>query len=205
MLKLWGRRNSINVQKVLWTLGELGLAYQRVDAGMQFGVNDTPEYRVKNPNGLVPTLEDGELVTWESNSIVRYLAARYGKGRLWPEDAAARARSDRWMDWMQTTLNPALTPVFWQLIRTPPERRSQAEIDAGVRKLDQLWPIVEAALEERCIAGPELTIGDIPLGVCVYRWRGLPIERPSLPRLEAYYAHLSERPAFRTEVMQPIT
>ena len=205
MLKLWGRRNSINVQKVLWVLAELGLEHERVDAGMEFGVTDTPEFLAKNPNGLVPTLEDGDVVLWESNSIVRYLAARYGKGGLWPEDPGARARSDRWMDWMLTRLLPALTPPFWNLIRTPPERRNQADIDAGLRKLEQLWPMVEAALSEPYIAGKDLTIGDIPLGVCVYRWRGLPIERPSLPRLEAYFARLSERPAYRSEVMQPLT
>ena len=205
MLKLWGRRNSINVQKVLWTLAELGLEHERIDAGMEFGVTGSPDYLRKNPNGLVPTLEDGDLVLWESNAIVRYLAARYGKGRLWPEDPGVRARSERWMDWMQTSLHPALTPVFWQLIRTPPERRSQAEIDSGLRKLERLWPMVEETLADRYINGPELTIGDVPLGVCVYRWRGLPIERPSLPRLEAYFARLSERPAFRSEVMQPLT
>src|ERR1700750_3052032 len=127
MLKIWGRRNSINVQKVLWALEEMQVAYEQIEAGMEFGVNNTPDFLAKNPNGLVPTLEDGDLVLWESNTIVRYLAARYGKGSLWADDPAARARSERWMDWMLTRLLPALTPPFWNLIRTPPERRNQAD------------------------------------------------------------------------------
>jgi glutathione S-transferase len=205
MLKLWGRRNSINVQKVLWTLEELGLACEQVDAGMEFGINKTPDYLAKNPNGLVPTLEDGALVLWESNAIVRYLAARHGSGGLWPDDAAGRGRSDRWMDWVLSQMMPVLGPVFRNLVRTPPMQRDQAEIDAGIRRMELLWPMVETALDQPYLAGDRLTIGDIAVGVCVYRWRGLPIDRPGLPRLEAYFDRLAERPAYRNQVMLPLT
>jgi glutathione S-transferase len=172
---------------------------------MEFGINHTPEYLAKNPNGQVPTLEDGELVLWESNSIVRYLAAGHGAGGLWPSDLGVRGRSDRWMDWVLSRMIPALTPPFRNLIRTPPMQRDQAEIDAGLRLMEKLWPMVEAALVDDYIVGNQLTIGDIALGACVYRWRGLPIERPSLPRLEAYYDRLCERPAYRNQVMVGLT
>jgi glutathione S-transferase len=205
MLKVWGRRNSINVQKVLWVLDELDLAYERIDAGMEFGVTYTPEYLAKNPNGLVPTLADGAVMLWESNAIVRYLAAKHGDGGLWPSDPAARALSDRWMDWVLTQMIPALTPPFRNLIRTPPMQRSQPDIDAGIRRMEKLWPMVEQALGDLYIAGDRLTVGDISLGVCVYRWRMLPIERPSLPKLEAYFDRLSERPAYQNQVMVGLT
>ena len=99
MLKIWGRRNSINVQKVLWCCGELGLPFDRVDAGLQFGVNNTPEYKALNPNGLVPTIDDDGYVRWESHAIVRYLARKHGTGTLLPQDARAAADADRWMEW----------------------------------------------------------------------------------------------------------
>jgi glutathione S-transferase len=205
MLKVWGRRNSTNVQKVLWCLAELEVPHDRIDAGMEFGIVNTPEFLAKNPNGQVPMAEDGDLVLWESNSIVRYLAAKHGAGGLWPLDAGLRARSDRWMDWVLSQMMPVLGTVFRNLIRTPPERRNQAEIDNGIRRMETLWPMVEGALTEPYLAGDTLTIGDIAIGVCVYRWYGLPIERPELPNLQAYHARLAERPCFREHVMLPLT
>ena len=132
MLKLCGRVNSINVMKVLWALEELKVPYERVDAGMNFGIVNTPEYKAMNPNSRVPTIQDGALTLFESNAIVRYLAAKHGAGTLWPTDPAARADSDRWMDWASTTLQPVVTPVFWGLIRTPAEKRDARAIEAGV-------------------------------------------------------------------------
>src|SRR5829696_9275573 len=126
MLTLWGRVNSINVQKVHWCLKELGLAYDRIEAGREFGVVDTPEYRRMNPNGLVPTIEDDGFVLWESNVIVRYLAARHGAGRLYPDDLRVRFDAERWMDWQATTLWPALRPVFIGLVRTPVAERDSS-------------------------------------------------------------------------------
>ncbi|QYJ16463.1 Glutathione S-transferase GstB [Rubrobacter xylanophilus DSM 9941] len=196
MLKVWGRNNSINVQKVLWCCRELGIEYERVDAG---GAHGFPEgYERINPNRLVPTIEEDGFVLWESNAIVRYLAARYGAGTLWPEDPRARASADRWMDWQATVLWTHLRPVFWGLVRTPPEERDAAAIEEARKKTAGAWAILERHLEgRRYVEGEALTVADIPLGVSARRWFGLDIERPSMPNLEAWYGRLLEREAFR--------
>jgi len=205
MLRIWGRANSVNVKKVLWCAEELGLAYERVDAGLQFGVVDTPEYRRLNPNGLIPTIEDDGFVLWESHAIVRYLAARHGEGALWPSAARARADADRWMDWA-FTFQAALRPVFWGLIRTPPEQRDPAAIDDGRRKAAALLGVLDAALSDRAYVGGErLTMGDIPIGCHVQLWMRLPIERPAHPHLASWFARLGERPAYRRIVDIPLS
>src|SRR3989454_7315331 len=137
MLVIWGRNNSINVQKVLWCCEEMAIEYKRIDAGAVFGVVNTPEYRSLNPNGLVPTIDDDGFVLWESNAIIRYLAAKHGAGTLWPDDLRQRADADRWMDWATSTVAPAITPVFWGLIRTPAEKRDLKAIEEGREKLAQ--------------------------------------------------------------------
>src|SRR5919197_4157345 len=134
MIKIWGRNTSVNVQKVMWAVGELGLPHERIDVGGPFGKNNEPAYLAMNPNGLVPTLEEDGFVLWESNAIVRYLAAKYGAGTLEPADPRARARANSWMDWQLTVAHPPLTPVFWGLVRTPPEKRDHAAIEAGKGK-----------------------------------------------------------------------
>jgi glutathione S-transferase len=199
MLRVWGRDNSINVQKVLWCCGELGLEHERVDAGGAYGF---PEgYEKINPNRLVPAIEEDGFVLWESNAIVRYLAARYGAGTLWPEDARARARADRWMDWQATVLWKHLRPVFWGLVRTPPEERDEAAIEEARKKTTGAWAILERHLKGReYVEGDTLTMADIPLGVSARRWFGLDIERPEMPNLEAWYGRLLEREAFREHV-----
>ncbi|MBL26205.1 MAG: glutathione S-transferase [Rhodospirillaceae bacterium] len=209
MLKVWGRKNSINVQKVLWCCDELGVAFERVDAGGAFGVVDDPAYRDLNPNGVVPTIEDGGFVLWESNTIVRYLAARYGAGGLWPDDPVTRADGDRWMDWQQTVLLAPMTTIFWGLIRTPPESRDMAKIAAAAKKAHEAFAMLDKALTGRAfVTGDRFTMGDIPVGAMAFRWLNLDVEdapRPSLPALEAWYARLLERPAYRTWVAQPMT
>ena len=206
MLKVWGRNNSINVQKVMWTVGELGLTHERIDAGGAFGGLDTPDYGALNPNRLVPTIEDDGAVLWESNAIVRYLAARHGAGSLWPEDAAARARADRWMDWSITTLGPDMRVVFWGLVRTPPEQRDSGAIESAADRLGPLWGILDDQLTGRAfVAGDALTMGDIPVGANFYRYHSLPIRRPRLPALEEWYGRLQERAPFREHVMIPVT
>ena len=206
MLKIWGRTNSINVQKVLWTCGELGLKYDRVDAGMAFGVNNTPEYKAMNPNGLVPTIDDDGFILWESHAIARYLARKHASGKLWPSDERTAADADRWMDWYNTTFWQYLRPVFWTLVRTPPEKRNMAEVEENRKKLASLYEIVEANLEKRdYMAGSSFTVGDIPMGVAAYRWFNLPIERPPLPNVERWYKRLTERPAFKAHCMLPMT
>jgi glutathione S-transferase len=206
MLRVWGRNNSINVQKVMWTVGELDLEHERIDVGGAFGGLDTPEYGRLNPNRRVPTLADGEVVVWESNACVRYLAARYGAGTLWPGEPARRARADMWMDWQASTLLPDLTVVFWGLIRTPEAERDHARIETATKRLATTWRILDEHLAaRRFVTGDALSIGDIPVGASCYRYFGLPIERPSLPNVEAWYGRLQERAPFREHVMVPIT
>ncbi len=212
MLVVWGRKNSINVQKAMWTIGELGLAHERRDVGGPFGGLDSAEYGALNPNRLIPTVVDDDGTTvWESHSVVRYLAARYGAGGLWPEEPAARALADRWLDWMQTTLLPNLAPVFIGLVRTPAEKRDMARIERGARAMGESWRILDAQLEGRAfVAGDGLTMGDIAVGAACYRYHaldieGLGVERPALPNIAAWYARLQEREPFRTHVMIPLS
>ena len=206
MLKIWGRANSVNVKKVLWCCEELGLAFERIDAGMQYGVVNTPEYRKLNPNGLVPTIEDEGFVLWESHAIVRYLAAKHGEGTLWPKDLRIRADADRWMDWTTSTFASLYRPVFWNLVRTPPEKRDMKAVDEGVTKCGELSGIVDAVLAGRAfLAGDALTMGDIPLGCFVHVWLKLPIERPAHPNLVAWHRRLLARPGYDKWINMPIS
>jgi glutathione S-transferase len=206
MLRVWGRNNSINVQKVMWAVGELGLAHERIDVGGKFGGLDTPEYGRLNPNRRVPTVEDEGVVVWESNACVRYLAARYGAGRLWPEDPGKRAVADMWMDWQASTLLPDMTVVFWGLVRTPEAGRDHGAIEAAAKRLGPVWEILDQHLASRAfVAGDALTIGDIPVGAACYRYFGLAIARPRLPHVERWYGRLKERAPYREQVMVPIT
>jgi len=204
MLKIWGRLSSINVRKVVWCAQELGLAFERTDAGRQFGIVQTPAYRALNPNGLVPTIEDdagGRFRLWESNVIVRYLCARHAPGRLYPEPLPARFDAERWMDWQQTTLNPAGREAFVQWVRTPSERRDGAAAARSVEATEALLALLDAHLATRdYLAGERLTMADIPIGCELHRWFGLPAdmyERPAWPNLERYFATLRDRPAAR--------
>lgn len=200
MLKIWGRANSVNVKKALWCIEELGLEYERVDAGMQFGVVDTPQYRKLNPNGLVPTIEDDGFVLWESHTIVRYLAAKHSAGKLWPTDLRERADAERWMDWA-FTFQGAFRPVFWGLVRTAAEKRDAAAIEDGRKKSAELLGHLDAALAGRdYVAGRRFTMGDIPIGCHVQLWMRLAIDRPKHPALEAWFQRLLERPAYRSVV-----
>jgi glutathione S-transferase len=212
-LCIWGRANSVNVQKVLWCCGELGLAFERRDAGMTFGVVDTPEYRAMNPNGRIPTLVDGDIVVWESNSILRYLALRQierdpAAGSIYPEGAAARARVERWMDWTLSTLQPAERPLFWGMVRTRPADRDMAAIAAAARATGEAWRVLDAHLAHghSYAEGDSLTLADLVLGAYARRWFGVQVEnRPELPRLQAWYERLSGRPAFQQWVAPPLT
>ncbi|HUA76859.1 MAG TPA: glutathione S-transferase, partial [Acetobacteraceae bacterium] len=144
MRRVWGRATSSNVMKVLWALGELGLPYERIDVGGSFGRTDTPEYRAMNPNGLVPTLEEDGYVLWESNAICRYLCAAHAPGSpLWPTEPRMRGIVDHWMDWQQTTLNRPISIIFWGLVRTPPEKRDRAAIEAAIKDCARVWGILD--------------------------------------------------------------
>ncbi len=202
MLKIWGRATSSNVQKVMWTIGELGLPHERIDAGGKFGGLDTPDYIAMNPNKLVPTLQDGDLTMWESAACVRYIAAQYGSGKLWSPDAKARARADKWMDWNTNILGADTWAVFGGLVRTAPSKQNPAAIAAGAKGLGEKYAIVDRELASKpFIAGDQLSIGDIVVGTGLYRYFTLPIARPSLSNLERYYAALVARPAYKSHVM----
>jgi glutathione S-transferase len=198
MLEIWGRLSSLNVRKVVWTAQEVGVPFERIEAGGRYGVVDTPEYRRMNPNGLVPTLVDDAYRLWESNAIVRYLAAKYSPGGLYPEPLPLRFDAERWMDWQQTTLNPAGRDAFVQFIRTAPAQRNEATIAASVAATEPLLALIDDHLSRQAfIAGDRFTIADIPIGVEVHRWFGLPRERPSRPHLERWFKMLLLRPATR--------
>lgn len=196
MLKIWGRMSSINVKKVVWTAQELGLDFQRTEAGGLFGLVKTPEYMVLNPNSLVPVIEDDGFVLWESNVIVRYLCARHSAGEMYPIDLRERFDAERWMDWQQTTLNPASRPGFWQLVRTPPEQRDAALLDESNAAVEALMAMLDAHLAQRSfMVGERFTVADIPVACEVHRWFGLPQARQSRPHLERWYEHLCARQA----------
>lgn len=201
MIRILGRASSINVQKVMWCAEEIGTAVQRVDIGGKFGGNNTPEYLAKNPMGLVPTLEDGDFVLWESNAIVRYLADKAGKKPWQPADAKVRGHADQWMDWYLTAMHPPMTVIFWQLIRTEPDKRDNKALAEATQKAAKLWAMLDGQLSTRpYLAGTEITIGDIPAGCSVNRWYTLDVERPKLVYLEAWYRRLKRRPAYAKHV-----
>jgi glutathione S-transferase len=205
-MKVWGRENSINVQKVLWCCGELGLSPQRIPAGGEFGGTDDSQYVAMNPTRLVPTLDDNGFILWESNVIVRYLAHKYGAEILCPVDAKDRFDGERWMDWQATTLWPVLRPVFIGMIRTPVEQRDTV----AQQKVEALCAAVMAQLNMRLsdrpfVGGNTFSMADIPVGASAYRWYALDITRPHLPHLRRWYDGLSERLAFQNNVMLPLT
>ena len=205
-LLIWGRLSSVNVQKVVWCADELGLAYERIDAGGKFGGTDTPRYLAMNPGGLVPVIEDDGFVMAESNAIVRYLAARHRATGLWPEAPQARAEVDRWMEWQSTEFTPAMRDAFWQLIRVPAEKRDAALIEASRAKSERLSGILDGVLATRsCIAGDTFTLADIVAGCAAHRWLNLPLERRPRPHLERWYAALRSRPASRQVISQALT
>lgn len=202
MLTVLGRVNSSNVQKVLWCLDEIGVPCEREDVGGAFGRNREPEYLALNPNGLIPTIFDGGCVLWESNTILRYLAASYDTGGLWEPDPGRRADGEKWMDWQLSVLAPPMTPLFVQHVRTPPERRDPALIAQSLQKATAAFRMVDGALARvPWLGGERFTVADIPCGVLAYRWMNLPVERPDLPALADWYARLCERPAYRRHVM----
>ncbi len=206
MLKIWGRTNSINVQKVLWCCAETGIKYERVDAGMQFGVNNTPEYKAMNPNGLVPLINDDGFVLWESHAIVRYLARKHGMGTLCPSDPKVAADADRWMEWYSTTLWNHMRPIFWNLIRTPPEKRNMADVEDNRQKLAAYLVMADTQLAKTpYLAGKDFTMGDIPLAVLCHRWFNLPLERPAMPNLERWFKTVGERPGFKQHCAAALT
>ena len=202
MLKILGRTNSSNVQKVLWACDELELSYQREDIGGDFGGNQEPKYLAMNPNGLVPTMIDNGNVLWESNAIIRYLCENHAPNLLLPEDPWQVALAQQWMDWQQTVLAPAIRPVFWGLVRTPEDERNVDEISAGQAQTASAMTILDHHLSQNpFVAGSRISFGDIPVGIMAYRWFQLDIERIELPHLARWYQSLADRKAYRDRAM----
>ena len=206
MLRIWGRISSINVRKVVWAAQETGVPFERIEAGAAFGVVKTPEYLAHNPNALVPLLQDGDFFLWESNAIVRYLCALYASAQLYPTNLRQRFDAERWMDWQQTTFNPAGREAFIQWIRTPAEQRQSELIARSVAATEALLAMLERHLSQRAyIAGDAFTMADIPLGCELHRWFGLPQPRGEWPQVQRWYASLLQRPAARGVLDLPLT
>lgn len=203
MLRVWGRRNSFNVQKVLWLVGELGLPYEHVPAGGSFGRLDDPDFRALNPHGMIPVVEEDGAALWESHAILRYLAARHGQGVFWSEDPAARAVVDGWMEWSETALQPPfLQGLFQGYFRTPEAQRDWPAIRRSQRACAELYGLLDQRLAKQpFVVGDALSLADITVGATLYRYYEMDIEKPSLPHLEAYYRRLTERPAYSENVM----
>jgi len=207
-LTIWGRPNSVNVQKVLWCLAELDLPFRRIDAGMQYGRNTEVDYLTMNPNGRVPTLVDGDFVLWESNSIMRYLCMAYGANApIYPDAPRQRAAIDRWLDWTLSTVQPVDRPVFWALVRTPPEKRDMIQIQKDADAEAEVWTVADRALATRAyIEGEAFSLADIALGAYARRWLGVEgIRRPALAHLDRWFARLAERPGFVRFIAPPMS
>ena len=206
MLKVYGRNNSINVQKVMWLVGEMQLVYERLDVGGAFGKNDQDWYLEMNPMGRVPVLDDRGYVLWESHTIVRYLAREYGSGAWYPGDAKGCGDIDKWMDWKIGFVQPALHAAFWGLIRTTEADRDMTAIRNSSVETAKLLGILDVHLRGRdYINGKSISIADVPLGALTNRWYGLDVEHPDYQNLRAWYERLCERPAYQEHVMIPIT
>lgn len=204
MLELWGRKNAYNVLKVLWMLEELEREYRYVDLGSNPGELETAEYLALNPHARIPTLVDNGAVIWESNSIVRYLAAQYSPGRLWPTQALARSYAERWMDWELSKLQPDFIDLFWGFYRTPEQQRNMVAIGQAQQCCAAHFRLLDEHLKTHAyVAGEEFSMGDIPVATCLYRYfnMGLPVETPE--HVASWYRRLSQRAAFRHSIMQP--
>lgn len=207
MIRVWGRTNSSNVMKVLWTLDELGLAFERYDAGGKFGGTATAEYRARQPLGLIPAIDDNGFTLFESNAIIRYLCNAHAPGStLYPAAAQARGVVDAWLDVQQTALNRPQSTLFAGLVRTPPEQRNMAAIDAAIAEASAIWGLLDSRLGAHpFVAGPDLTLADIAFGANVHRWFNIDFNRPNLPHLHAWYERLLARPGYRAHVAQPVS
>lgn len=204
-LKIWGRQSSLNVQKVMWLVGELDIPFEHVPAGGDLGDLSAPGFLALNPHGRIPVIQDGDVVVWESQAILRYLAATYGRHAFWSDSPAERSQFDRWMDWSQSSFQPDfLNGVFWGFYRTPEHLRDVRAVKTKIERCSAYMRLLDHALAERpFLVGDKLSLADIPVGTSLYRYFNLEIDRPDVPRVEAWYARLQQRPAYREHVMIP--
>jgi glutathione S-transferase len=202
MLKVWGRRSSANVQKVMWLIGELQLPHEHIPAGGPYGVVNEPRFRAMNPNGLVPVIEDDGLVMWESNAILRYLGATHGRDEFWSGDPRKRAPIDQWIDWAGTTLQPDMIGLFVNYWRTPENQRNPNAIRNFEQRAERSLRLLDQELGKRpYIAGESFSLADIASGVHLYRYYTMGTSFPALANVEAWYRRLQERPPYREHVM----
>jgi glutathione S-transferase len=201
---VWGRRNSLNVQKVLWLVGELGLPHQHVPAGGDFGRLDEPDFRSMNPHGLVPVIEDNGVTVWESHAILRYLAEAHGGERFWP-GLAGRSRIEPWMDWAQTSFQPSFSNgLFWGYYRTPDDQHDWPAIRKHIAVCSYELSVLDGILARQAfVAGDDFSLADMPIGTCMFRYFALDLPRPDLPNVERWFGRLQTRPAYREHVMLP--
>ncbi len=209
-LKIWGRANSINVQKVLWVCEDLKIPHKRIDAGMEHGVNKTPEYLILNPNGLVPTLDDDGFILWESQAIMRYLVRRIhaplSDDSLYPLNPTGAARVDQWLDWCNTVAWPAMRPLFWGWIRLKPEERNAAELENSRQLMIKALGLFDEQLKRSpYAAGEQFTLADIPMALIAYRWFNMPIDRPHFENINQWYERVGLRPGFKRYCSSPLT
>ena len=203
-VELWGRASAFNVQKVLWLLGELGLPFDHSQVGGAHGGLDVPEFLRMNPHGRVPVLRDGDTIVWESHSVLRYLAARYGSAALWPADLAARSHVDRWMDWSLASLQPAFMRLFWGYFRTPPDQWDRAGLKPAMEECDRFFLLLDSQLAGRAyLAGPAFSLADIPAGTALYRYFGMGLNVPRHRNVDAWYERLCAREPYRRAIMVP--
>jgi glutathione S-transferase len=208
MLRIWGRANSSNVMKVLWLCEELAIPFERVDAGGAFGGTRTPDYLARNPNALVPVIEEPDgFVLWESNAIIRYLArSRAPDSPIYPKDLRQAADCDRWLDWQQTALNDPLRSVYFTLFRIPEPERDWAAFGKAREQAASLFGMLDERLaSRRFVCGEAFTLADIALGIYAYRWLAMPVERPATPHLRRWHDELATRPAWGRYVALPLT
>lgn len=198
MIRLLGRATSGNVQKVLFGLEEMKVPYKREDYGRQFSNTQTPEYLALNPNAKVPTVIDGETVIWESNTILRYLAAKHGK-QLTGASPEEVTEVERWMDWLLATVNTVYVTVF-QGSQKPAGERAP-EFAAAAKDLAAALAIANGHLANRdWFALGRFTLADIALGPIFKRCLAFPIERPKLAELESWMQTVEHRPAFQVAI-----
>jgi glutathione S-transferase len=205
MIRVWGRRSSVNVQKVLWTLAELDIPFARETVGGSFGGNRDADFLRMNPNGLIPVILDGDVTMFESNAIVRYLAARYRAGLLRPKDHKSLALAEQWMEWQQTTLYPKVQDIFWNNVRLPAEKRDAAAVAAAEHAIVEPLRIADRHLAQHdWFAGDRLSFGDIVMGCVFWRYMALDCTKPDLPHVMEWLAALKTREAYRAWVMVPV-
>nr|WP_315449351.1 glutathione S-transferase [uncultured Pseudomonas sp.] len=199
MLRILGKASSINVRKVLWTCAELQIPFEREDWGSGFKPTDTPEFLALNPCAMVPVIQDGDFTLWESNSIIRYLVARYDGTHLYPTDAQGRARVDQWIDWQASELNRSWSYAFVSLVRKSPGHQDRAALANGIEQWSNTMKILDRQLEKTgaYISGEQFSLADIPIGLSVNRWFETPLNHPDFPAVSAYYERLTQRPGYR--------